>query len=324
MDSTRALLDELMGKDRNVPLSQKKVKELRFTDSIVCKYELAGLCPFTLFKNTKSDLGTCQYELHKDNLDWEKVGPQWEALSDREKMRYGYERELFRYLDTLVKDMDRKVARGKERAEKESAPRELKPEEHVQLETIQEKLKEALDKAEQMGDVGDVDQSMIYSQQADTLKAQYDDLYKTFTTPERTMTVCEVCGVFINSTDNEQRRRDHLNGKQYQGWKSIRDERDRLADRMDLYRKIQDDERQQQEESMAQVEEKRIRERSRSRELRQSETDERERYRRRERSRSPRRRYPEEYRGAYDDRRRGYDDYRRRSRYEESSRRSRY
>ena len=57
MDSTRALLDELMGKDRNVPLSERKVKELRFTDSIVCKYELAGLCPFTLFKNTKSDLG---------------------------------------------------------------------------------------------------------------------------------------------------------------------------------------------------------------------------------------------------------------------------
>lgn len=228
-------------------------------------------------------LGTCQYELHKDNLDWEKVGPQWDALPDREKLRYGYEKELFRYLDQLVKDMDRKVARGKERAEKESAPRELKPEEHVQLETVQEKLKEALDKAEQMGDVGDVDQSMLYSQQAETLKKQYDDMYKTFSMPERTMTVCEVCGVFINSTDNEQRRRDHLNGKQYQGWKSIREERDRLAERMELYRKIQEEERRQQEETAPQSNEKRVRERSRSREL-----EEREHYRRRERSRSPR------------------------------------
>ena len=304
MDSTRALLDELMGKDRNVPLSERKVKELRFTDSIVCKYELAGLCPFTLFKNTKSDLGKhclsppirftawtnvtgqCQYELHSENLDWSKVGPQWDALPDREKMRYGYERELFRYLDTLVKEMDRKIARSKERAEKESAPRELKPEEHVQLESIQEKIKEALDKAEQMGDVGDVDQSIVFSQQADALKKQYDEMYKTFTTPERTMTVCEVCGVFINSTDNEQRRRDHLNGKQYQGWKSIREERDRLGERMDLYRKIQEEERQEKEEATPPADERRVRERSRSREMR-GEVEERETHRRRERSRSP-------------------------------------
>ena len=58
MDATRALLDELMGKDRNVPLSEKKAKNLHFADAVVCKYELAGLCPFTLFKNTKSDLGS--------------------------------------------------------------------------------------------------------------------------------------------------------------------------------------------------------------------------------------------------------------------------
>ena len=31
--------------------------------------------------------------------------------------------------------------------------------------------------------------------------------------------VCEVCGVFIQSTDNEARRRDHIEGKQYLGWK---------------------------------------------------------------------------------------------------------
>merc|ERR1712139_408604 len=39
----------------------------------------------------------------------------------------------------------------------------------------------------------------------------------------RIMFVCEVCGVFINSTDNEARRAYHYNGKQYLGWKAIRD-----------------------------------------------------------------------------------------------------
>ena len=56
-DAMRAMLDELMGKERNVPLDQRKGTDIRFNDPEVCKYALAGLCPYGLFKNTKSDLG---------------------------------------------------------------------------------------------------------------------------------------------------------------------------------------------------------------------------------------------------------------------------
>jgi hypothetical protein len=47
---------------------------------------------------------------------------------------------------------------------------------------------------------------MALTQQADTLGKQHEVLYKQLTEPERTMAVCDICGVFINSTDNEQRR----------------------------------------------------------------------------------------------------------------------
>ena len=57
VDATRALLDELMGKERNVPLDERTGQSLKFSDPEVCKYALAGLCPYGLFKNTKSDLG---------------------------------------------------------------------------------------------------------------------------------------------------------------------------------------------------------------------------------------------------------------------------
>ena len=57
----RAMLDELMGKERNVPLGERKGTDLRFNDPEVCKYALSGLCPYGLFKNTKSDLG--KYEM---------------------------------------------------------------------------------------------------------------------------------------------------------------------------------------------------------------------------------------------------------------------
>lgn len=40
-----------------MPLNERTGKQLRFSDREVCKYELAGLCPYGLFRNTKSDLG---------------------------------------------------------------------------------------------------------------------------------------------------------------------------------------------------------------------------------------------------------------------------
>lgn len=55
----RGLLDELMGKERNVPLNQRSGKSLKYDDPLVCKYAVAGLCPNRLFKNTRSDLGEC-------------------------------------------------------------------------------------------------------------------------------------------------------------------------------------------------------------------------------------------------------------------------
>ena len=50
--------------------------------------------------------------------------------------RLGYERELLAILTQLVKDMDRKIERQKERAAKESAPRAATPAEQATLDAI--------------------------------------------------------------------------------------------------------------------------------------------------------------------------------------------
>lgn len=56
-DAMSKALDELMGKHRNAIEPEAKKQQLQFDDPDVCKHELAGLCPYTLFNNTKSDLG---------------------------------------------------------------------------------------------------------------------------------------------------------------------------------------------------------------------------------------------------------------------------
>lgn len=56
-DAMAAMLDELMGKQRNTADKDQQQQKLQFDEPEVCKHALAGLCPYTLFSNTKSDLG---------------------------------------------------------------------------------------------------------------------------------------------------------------------------------------------------------------------------------------------------------------------------
>lgn len=58
-DAMAAMLDELMGKQRNTADKDQQQQKLQYDEPEVCKHALAGLCPYTLFSNTKSDLGAC-------------------------------------------------------------------------------------------------------------------------------------------------------------------------------------------------------------------------------------------------------------------------
>ena len=42
VDAMRAMLDELMGKERDVPLTERSNRRIRFDDPLVCKFQLAG------------------------------------------------------------------------------------------------------------------------------------------------------------------------------------------------------------------------------------------------------------------------------------------
>jgi hypothetical protein len=113
VDVFRSMLDELMGKERDVPLAERSGRKLQYDDPEVCKHQLAGLCPYQLFRNTRSDLGACllpcsrlvclascsspgswtcvagkcEYSIHDDHLEWPSVQAQYDELSDRSKDR---------------------------------------------------------------------------------------------------------------------------------------------------------------------------------------------------------------------------------------------
>eukprot|EP00882_Tetradesmus_deserticola_P004231 GHRQ01004468.1.p1 GENE.GHRQ01004468.1~~GHRQ01004468.1.p1 ORF type:complete len:233 (+),score=91.28 GHRQ01004468.1:236-934(+) len=216
VDAFRNMLDELMGKERDVPLGKRQNKPLEFDDPAVCKYELVALCPNRLFRNTKSDLGSCGFTIHDDHLEWPNVKEQWDKLPQRDKDRHTYERDLIRYMEQLIRDMDAKIRKNKERAEAESRPKVLKVDDQRRVDEIKMRQAELVARAAQLGEEGDVDGALEVTKQAEAVGRQHDTLYKQLTEPERTMTVCDICGVFINSTDNDQRRL--VSGAGQGGW----------------------------------------------------------------------------------------------------------
>ena len=46
-----------------------------------------------------------------------------------------------RYLEDLIREMDRKIAKAKDRADKESMPKPIKPEDQVRLDELQGRAK---------------------------------------------------------------------------------------------------------------------------------------------------------------------------------------
>ena len=65
---------------------------------------------------------------------------------------------------------------------------------------------EKIERSEALATEGDADGSIAMNEAAMALREEHDKLRHDLITPERTKSVCEVCGVFVNSNDTEQRR----------------------------------------------------------------------------------------------------------------------
>mmetsp|Transcript_6135 Transcript_6135/g.9249 ORF Transcript_6135/g.9249 Transcript_6135/m.9249 type:complete len:473 (-) Transcript_6135:168-1586(-) len=218
MDEARAMLDQLMGKTRNLSETQKDtVQQLHFSDDQVCKYFLCGLCPYIAFNSTKSDMGKCPYPICGD-IDANTCKAEWDKLSQDEKDKYGYERQLLNTLENIVRQCDKKIAQQKCRAEQDL---EFSDDDVKRIAVIYRQIEEFTDQCEAAADAGDIDKSLEIVKQLEQLK---EAARKILNPPEeKRVTVCEVSGNFMSSRDNDERMRAHFEGKQFMGWKMVRD-----------------------------------------------------------------------------------------------------
>ncbi|XP_078538374.1 luc7-like protein 3 [Lissotriton helveticus] len=231
MLSAAQLLDELMGRDRNLAPDRKR-GNVRWDHESVCKYYLCEFCPAELFTNTRSDLGPCE-KIHDENLR-----KQYEKSS--RFLKAGYERDFLRYLESLLADVERRIRRGHARLALSQSQRAAGPtgknEEKVQV--LTEKMDELLQQIEELGSEGKVEEAQGMMKLVEQLKEERELLKSTtstiesFAAQEKQMEVCEVCGAFLIVGDAQSRVDDHLMGKQHVGYATIKSTVEKLKEKL--------------------------------------------------------------------------------------------
>ncbi|VDM02088.1 unnamed protein product [Schistocephalus solidus] len=216
--SQAALLDELMGKNRNA-CGPESMKTPHWSDEDMCKSFLCGFCPHDLFVNTKTDLGPC------DKTHDERMVEMYKKSSRYGKM--GYEEEFYRYLCYLLEDVDKRIRRGHDRLNVSKAVNPTDPdaaaEKKEKIESITRRINDLVEQAEKLGTEGKVDQAQGVLKLCEQLKFERSQLEGDVRPGVGQLEVCEICGAFRIKDDAPQRVEEHLSGKMHLGYAKIRD-----------------------------------------------------------------------------------------------------
>lgn len=283
-----AMLDELMGRDRNLAPTEKG-PEPKWDDPEVCRYYLVDFCPHELFTNTRADLGPCE-KIHDDHL-------RKEYKKSSRAGRLGYEEDFLRYLQTLISDVEKRIRRGHQRLALNSMQGNMngnpasQKEEKVRM--LTERINDLVQKAEELGCEGKVEEAQGIMKLCDQLNEERTQLQNNptpdpFNEPLKAMEVCTVCGALLVVGDAQQRVDEHIMGKQHSGYARIRayvegkrmktkEEEEEREAKLKQEREEREKEREKEREERKKKEEERKRER---------EEREKERERRKKRSRS--------------------------------------
>ncbi|TDH65132.1 hypothetical protein CCR75_007151 [Bremia lactucae] len=212
MDAQRALLDSLMGLNRDGDRPDDDAC-MDFRHPRVCKLYLCGLCPRALFQNTRLDAGACEL-LHLPTLR-----SAYEEQKSKED--FGYERKLASELSKLLADVEKKIARAQRRLAEDGS----ESQDQKQILQLTQDMQEAVVQSEQAARSGDVELSLRCVEKVELLKQKRREALRQITagsfnvvdTVNQKLRVCDVCGAFLSIFDSERRLADHFGGKLHVG-----------------------------------------------------------------------------------------------------------
>jgi len=250
-----SMLDELMGRNRNLHPDDENNKEAKWSDAEVCRYYLVLFCPHDLFTNTKADMGPCG-KIHDDDL-------KKKFKDDNESYKKGqYLDEFLRFCQKSLADLQSRIKKAKERLILTQQAEEAKlnagglgvsggqnREVDEKIILLSEKISALVAEAEQAGCRGEVEEAQGLMKLCDQLREERDTLRRTvavsnygndYGTIQKAMEVCDICGAFLIVGDAQQRIDDHLLGKQHVGYARLRTAVDEVIEMRKKYRDARD------------------------------------------------------------------------------------
>nr|CAH8832598.1 unnamed protein product [Trichobilharzia regenti] len=195
----KALLDELMGKNRNA-VNGEISGGPHWSDDDVCKFYLCGFCPHDLFVNTKTDLGQCPRSHDERMRESYKKSSRFGKMGGHERLA----------VNKSVNSSD--PIGASEKKEKIAA--------------LTKRINDLVKQAEELGTEGKVDQAQGVLKLCEQLKFERSQLEgdaRPGMTQTKELEVCEICGAFRIKDDAPQRVEEHLSGKMHLGYAKIRD-----------------------------------------------------------------------------------------------------
>lgn len=251
MEGLRKTLDNLMGKDRNLPLKEQILKKKHFDDPDVCKFFLIGFCPHELFTYVKSsNIGECHYR-HDQQF---KIN--FELDPNKEKYQIKYEEDLISFLESITSELDIKIKRCLERIEMPPPEQVLNKDTQIELENLDKEITEKISEAEHLGEMGLIEQSEKLMKEIEQIKIQRNLLTNTkehvAIYKDRQMKVCEICGALQSAIDNEKRIQTHKEGKIHSAYLKIRQYLDLLRKKR-MERQIKESEIKQKDKLMKEL-----------------------------------------------------------------------
>lgn len=229
------LLDELMGRNRNVAPNEK-FKEVNWEDAEYCKFFLVKFCPHDLFVNTRNDLGACP-KVHD-----EEARKLFEKAKPIHHRKLQYQEDFLRFCASMMNDVERRIIKGKQRLALNASARENPPPSvnEEQINILNDKIEDLEAQAERAGTEGNVEHAQGILKLCDQLKEERDALLRPecvlsstaelAAAQEKQMEVCEVCGAFLIVGDAQQRLEDHLMGKQHMGFSRMKTAVDEITE----------------------------------------------------------------------------------------------
>jgi len=208
MDLLKQQLDELMGKDRNIPVQDRNKRQEHYDDPEVCKFFLVSVCPHDLFPNTKCDLGVCK-KSHDEHL---------KKMFFQDPNRIPYEKryinETIRLTESLLAGVDAKIKKGQNKLDSTYVDVEIPKEVLAKMEEIDKEIKSVLQLVERLGEEGKIEESEESANQVELLKKKKEEL-KSSADPNitsKSLKVCEICGALQTLNDTEKKSSNTFGG----------------------------------------------------------------------------------------------------------------